>query len=283
MENQEEIIVNAVIQGTEFSYNAKTDYEKDGHIYCKTCNCQVDGTPVEFSDRKRIFRKSCQCDEERKRIQEERERQEKIAEIKKRCFIERNQENYTFGNADESTDKELLKKVKKYVEQFKKMKEENIGLIIYGGVGTGKTYITCSIVNAIIEKYLYECKVMNFSQILNELQNGGFNLNRNEYIDSLTRKTLLVIDDFGIERDTEYALEQIYNVINARYQKQKPTIITTNLDYKDLEKEVPYNLMLSRIYSRIIEMGVPLKVTGKDRRKEKRKLKIEQAKHLIGG
>ena len=283
MENQEEIIVNAVIQGTEFSYNAKTDYEKDGHIYCKTCNCQVDGTPVEFSDRKRIFRKSCQCDEERKRIQEERERQEKIAEIKKRCFIERNQENYTFGNADESTDKELLKKVKKYVEQFKKMKEENIGLIIYGGVGTGKTYITCSIVNAIIEKYLYECKVMNFSQILNELQNGGFNLNRNEYIDSLTRKTLLVIDDFGIERDTEYALEQIYNVINARYQKQKPTIITTNLDYKDLEKEVPYNLMLSRIYSRIIEMGVPLKITGKDRRKEKRKLKIEQAKHLIDG
>ena len=283
MENQEEITVNAVIQGAKFSYNSKTDYEKDGHIYCKTCNCQVDGTPVEFSGRKRIFRKSCQCDEERKRIQEERERQEKIAEIKKRCFIERNQENYTFGNADESTDKELLKKVKKYVEQFEKMKEENIGLIIYGGVGTGKTYITCSIVNAIIEKYLYECKVMNFSQILNELQNGGFNLNRNEYIDSLTRKTLLVIDDFGIERDTEYALEQIYNVINARYQKQKPTIITTNLDYKDLEKEVPYNLMLSRIYSRIIEMGVPLKITGKDRRKEKRKLKIEQAKHLIDG
>ena len=69
-----------------------------------------------------------------------RERQEKIAEIKKRCFIERNQENYTFGNADESTDKELLKKVKKYVEQFEKMKEENIGLIIYGGVGTGKIY-----------------------------------------------------------------------------------------------------------------------------------------------
>ena len=140
MENQEEIIVNAVIQGAKFSYNAKTDYEKDEHIYCKTCNCQVDGTPVEFSGRKRIFRKSCQCDEERKRIQEERERQEKIAEIKKRCFIERNQENYTFGNADESTDKELLKKVKKYVEQFEKMKEENIGLIIYGGVGTGKIY-----------------------------------------------------------------------------------------------------------------------------------------------
>lgn len=145
MGNQETRIVNAVIQGAEFSYNAKTDYEKDGHIYCKTCNCQIDGTPVEFSGRKRIFRKPCQCDEERKRMQEERERQDKISEIKKRCFIERNQENYTFGNADESTDKELLKKVKKYVEQFEKMKEENVGLIIYGGVGTGDNAIMMTV------------------------------------------------------------------------------------------------------------------------------------------
>jgi DNA replication protein DnaC len=112
------------------------------------------------------------------------------------------------------------------------------------------------------------------------LQKGGFNLDRNEYIGNLTSKTLLVFDDFGIERDTEYALEQIYNVINARYQKEKPTIITTNLDYKDLEKG-GQDLMLSRIYSRIIEMGVPLKVDGSDRRKAKRMLKIEKAKNLM--
>ena len=85
-----------------------------------------------------------------------------------------------------------------------------------------------------------------------------------------------MLDDFGIERNTEYALEQIYNVINARYQKQKPTIITTNIDYQDITKEQT-DLMMARIYSRIIEMSVPLKIVGEDRRKQKQKQKIQEA------
>ena len=117
--------------------------------------------------------------------------------------------------------------------------------------------------------------MINFSQILNDLQKGGFTLDRNEYISDLTSKTLLVLDDFGIERNTEYALEQIYNVINARYQKQKPTIITTNIDYQDMTKEQT-DLMMARIYSRIIEMSVPLKIVGEDRRKQKQKQKIQE-------
>lgn len=47
---------------------------------------------------------------------------------------------YTFDNADELTDKEIIKKAKRYVKHFEKFKEDNIGLIIYGGVGSGKTY-----------------------------------------------------------------------------------------------------------------------------------------------
>ncbi len=64
--------------------------------------------------------------------------------------------NYTFENADESTDQELLKKVKRYVEKFESMRERNIGLFIYGSIGTGKTYISCCIANAVIEKDQYE-------------------------------------------------------------------------------------------------------------------------------
>ena len=280
MKNNENNIISIKIQGLDYSYNTDTHYEKDGHIYCKTCNEQIDGEPVELINTKFIFTKACKCNQERKRLEEERERQNKIADIKRRCFVERNQENFTFANCDSHTDKALIGKLKKYVEEFEEMKKNNIGLIIYGGIGTGKTFLSCSVLNDVIEKYLYECKIINFSQILNDLQKGGFNLDRNEYIGNLTSKTLLVFDDFGIERDTEYALEQIYNVINARYQKEKPTIITTNLDYKDLENG-GQDLMLSRIYSRIIEMGVPLKVDGSDRRKVKRMLKIEKAKNLM--
>ncbi|MGF3182786.1 ATP-binding protein [Facklamia sp. P12934] len=268
------------IKGVNFKYNLDRDYEKEGHVYCKSCNEQVDGEVIDFINKKMIFRRACKCDREREKLEKERQRALKVEEIKRRCFVERSQSQYTFRNSDEVIDKDLIRKARNYVEKFEEMKKDNIGLIIYGGVGSGKTYLTCSIVNDIIEKHLYECKVMNFSQILNDLQKGGFNLDRNEYINSLASKTLLDLDDFGIERDTEYALEQVYNVINARYQKSKPTIITTNIDYRELEREQE-NLMLARIYSRILEMGVPLKVDGKDRRKEKRKDKIAKAKKLI--
>ena len=270
------------IQGVDFTYNEDIHYEKDGHIYCRKCDTQIDGRVFEIMENKKmICRNTCKCEVEERKKQEQRLRNQEIETLKSKCFIEKSQWYYTFENSDDEVDQELISKMKKYVDKFDNLKNKNTGLIIYGGVGAGKIYLTCSIVNAIIEKYMCECKMMNFSQILNELQKGGFNLDRNEYIKNLTNKTLLVIDDFGIERDTEYALEQIYNIINARYQKQKPIIITTNLDYVDLNKEQD-NLMLTRIYSRILEMGVPLKVDGKDRRKEKSKLKIEQAKKELG-
>ncbi|MDO5085823.1 MAG: nucleoside triphosphate hydrolase, partial [Erysipelotrichaceae bacterium] len=65
----------------------------------------------------------------------------------------------------------------------------------------------------------------------------------------------------------------MYNVINARYLKAKPTIITTNLNYKDIETEQE-DIMIGRIYSRIIEMCLPLRVVGEDRRKRQRTQKI---------
>jgi DNA replication protein DnaC len=106
----------------------------------------------------------------------------------------------------------------------------------------------------------------NFAEIINDLQSGGFSLDKNKYIDSITNVPLLILDDLGIERDTSYAKEQVYNVINARYQKQKPTIITTNLSFETIEntKEMEYQ----RIYSRIIEMCIPVVVVGQDYRKK---------------
>lgn len=160
------------------------------------------------------------------------------------------------------------------------MKKENVGLLLYGNVGSEKTYLACSIANEITTTYSYVVKVRNFAQILNDLQKGGFSLDRNEYIDSITNATLLILDDFGIERNTEYALEQIYNVINARCLKARSTIITTNLNYRDIEQEQE-DIMLGRIYSRIIEMCLPLRVIGVDRRKIQSKEKLNKTQYLI--
>lgn len=274
-------MITTKIQGTDFTYNKETHYEKDGHIYCKTCNERIDGKPIPMLDKKlMIIRNACKCDRDRAEQEKLREKQIEQDRLRKNCFISKTQIAYTFENADEDTDKDIIKKAKNYVKHFEEMRKDNVGLLLYGNVGSGKTYIACSIANAIITEYSYTVKMRNFAQILNDLQKGGFNLDRNEYIEQITSSTLLILDDFGIERNTEYALEQIYNVINARYLKARPTIITTNLNFKDIEKEQE-DIMLGRIYSRIIEMCLPLRVTGLDRRKIQSKEKLKKAQNLI--
>lgn len=279
MKDKENMIITK-IQGTDFTYNKETHYEKDGHIYCKTCNERIDGKPIPMLNKLMIFRISCKCD--RDRAEQETLREKLIAQdrLRDNCFISRNQKAYTFENADEYTDKDIIKKAKNYTKYFEEMRKDNVGLLLYGNVGSGKTYIACSIANAIITEYSYNVKMRNFAQILNDLQKGGFNLDRNEYIEQITNPTLLILDDFGIERNTEYALEQIYNVINARYLKARPTIITTNLNFKDMEQEQE-DIMLGRICSRIIEMCLPLRVIGADRRKIQSKEKLKKAQNLI--
>lgn len=60
------------------------------------------------------------------------------------------------------------------------MKNENIGLLFCGTVGSGKTYLACCIANALIEKYMIRVKIRNFAQIINDLQKSGFDLDKNE-------------------------------------------------------------------------------------------------------
>ncbi len=84
----------------------------------------------------------------------------------------------------------------------------------------------------------------NFATILNDL--NSHYADRNEYIQSLCRNRLLIIDDLGMERGTDYGLEQVYNVIDARYRSNKPLIITTNLTLNEMQNET--NIARKRIY-----------------------------------
>ena len=183
---------------------------------------------------------------------------------------------WTFGNDDGSNPK-LTNAMKNYVENFPTMKEEGKGLLLFGTVGTGKTYLAACVANALINKGV-PCLVTNFARISNELQ-GRFE-GKQKYIDDLNSFPLLVIDDLNTERKTEYMNEIVYNVIDARYRANLPLIVTTNLTREELTK--PADITYKRIFSRLFEMCVPIEVTGKDRREQALRNDIGKMKNLLG-
>lgn len=157
------------------------------------------------------------------------------------------------------------------------MKENCIGLLLWGDVGTGKTFIAACIANALIEKGV-SVLMTNFSKILNSLS-AMFDVDRNKFIESFNRYSLLIIDDLGIERNSEFALEQVFNVIDSRYRSKKPLIITTNLTLDELKH--PKDLAHARIYDRVLERCVPLKVNRQNIRQLNAANTLRSAKKLF--
>ena len=272
-----------MIEDVEFAYDSEKEYIKDGHAYCKVCHERKDGDVMEFFGNKMILRVACKCDREIEQQKKRREKQMEIERLKRTCFNSMREWSYTFENYQGEENQSLMI-AKNFVEDYEKMKKENIGLLFYGSVGSGKTYLACSIANSLIEQYQISVKIRNFAQIINELQKSSFDFDKNAYIESLVNISVLILDDLGIERDTSYAKEQVYNIVNSRYLKQKPTIFTTNLSY-DTIQNCKDSVEYQRIYSRIIEMCIPVMVVGEDFRKfiQRDKLTRNKDRLLNGG
>ncbi|WP_156009892.1 ATP-binding protein [Streptococcus ruminantium] len=272
-----------MIEDVEYSFDPEKEYIKDGHAYCKVCHERRDGKPIQMLNKPMIFKMACRCDRDREVKEKEREKQMEIERLKRNCFNSIIQWAYTFENYQGEENQSLII-AKNFVKDYEEMKKENIGLLFYGSVGSGKTYLACSIANALIEQYQISVKIRNFAQIINELQKSSFDFDKNAYIESLVNTSVLILDDLGIERDTSYAKEQVYNIVNNRYLKQKPTIFTTNLSY-DTIQNCKDSVEYQRIYSRIIEMCIPVMVVGEDFRKiiQRDKLNRNKDRLLNGG
>lgn len=254
------------------------DFIKDGLLHCGKC-----GTPKQTRVKllgKIISPKClCKCEAERIKNEEEQEKKkellERIKKYRKMGFPESQMQDWTFANDDRSNEK-LSDMAKRYVDNFSEFCKDGKGLLLHGGVGTGKTYIACMIANALIDKG-YPVLVTNFARILSTLQ-GTFD--KQEYLDSLNQFKLLVIDDLGIERDTSYAKELVYQTVDSRYRSGLPMIITTNLSMQKLATET--ELADKRVYDRIIERCFPVEVSGESRRMKKLINSFDDMKNKLG-
>ena len=165
---------------------------------------------------------------------------------------------YTFENDKGYNTKFYM--AQNYVDRFNDLKADGRGLLLWGQTGTGKTYFAGCIANALIDKGI-SVYMTNFSTIINQLT-GAFSEEKNQIIETINQKSLLIIDDLGIERNTDYATEQVYNVIDTRYRSGRPMIITTNIILDDLKN--PKDLAHKRIYDRILERCTPILIEGRN-------------------
>ena len=188
--------------------------------------------------------------------------------MKRRGFTDPAMRNWTFEHDNGRNPQ--TETARFYVDSWETMQAENIGYLFWGGVGTGKSYLAACIANALMEKEVAVC-MTNFATILNDLA-ASFE-GRNEYISRLCSYPLLILDDFGMERGTEYGLEQVYSVIDSRYRSGKPLIATTNLTLDELRN--PEDTAHSRIYDRLLSMCVPVRFTGDNFRQETAQRKME--------
>lgn len=254
-------------------------YGDDGLLYCGKCNTRKQTRITIFGTEKTPFC-LCKCEVE-KREQEEAERkriefQKKVKEYRKMGFPESEMQHWTFENADGSNDK-IISAAQKYVSSFEELKSNGKGLLLFGTVGTGKTYVAACIANALIDKG-YPVLMTNFARIANTVT--GMYEGKQEYYDSLNRFPLLILDDLSAERKTEYMQEIVFNVIDSRYRAGLPLIVTTNLTSEELKH--PSDISYQRTFSRLLEMCLPVKVEGKDKRLEKLKADIQPMKDLLG-
>lgn len=273
-------IHNTILPMTDTTAEPEDYTGEDGLLYCGKCRKPKEAY---FPEGKTFFgrdRHPSECDcqraarKEREAAEKRRSHLETVERLKRQGFTDKTMQDWTFANDNGSCPQ--MKNAAGYVARWEQIKDGNYGLLLWGRVGTGKSYFAGCIANALMEQEV-PVRMTNFAAILNDLA-ASF-AGRNEYISRLCSFPLLIIDDFGMERGTEYGLEQVYNVIDSRYRSRKPLIVTTNLTLEELQH--PQDTPHARIYDRLTSMCAPVRFTGSNFRKETAQEKLERLKQLM--
>lgn len=239
---------------------------------CKYCgkeyieNKDIPANFPEFIREAMRYRPACNCEEKqekKRREEQEKERQRqclmnKVKRYKDISVIDKKFLDSRFDNAD-MADKHMAM-TKKYAENFIKYGTAEGGILLYGGVGTGKTYATACICNELMSNGK-TVLVMNLGLYYLKLRREWAEA-ENDVLNYVKTCDLLVIDDLGTENVSEFTKEKMFNLIDTRYRANKPMLITTNLTPDEIREKLG-----SRIADRIAGSCLEYEVKGESKRK----------------
>jgi DNA replication protein DnaC len=159
----------------------------------------------------------------------------------------------------------VLKVVGDFLEEIGPRLDKGQGLWLAGRVGAGKTALAMLVSKTALEVgrtvAIYSLpKLLARIRATYEKDLGGDSYT--QFFDRLISVDLLHVDDLGVEKRSDWVLEQLYSVVNERYEMERSMVVTTNLEQPALEEQIG-----ERTVSRLIEIcGPPLTIDGEDLR-----------------
>lgn len=268
-------------------------YDSEGFLVCGKCHTRrqvevnmPDLKAVPFDPKKKVRVKmpvSCRCRAERRYQEEQMLQQDKdmraMEALKRQSLMDERLRDVSFDSFRKTNDNAYnLKLCLRYANHFDEMLAKNQGLLFYGGVGTGKTFAAACIANQLLNQRI-PVIMTSFVKLLESMQ--GFSEDDSVLIARLNRAKLLIIDDLGAERSTDYALEKVYDIVDSRYRAKLNIILTTNLSMTELKEST--DIRYTRIYDRIFEMCYPMQFKGQSWRKVEAARRFDAMKNFLEG
>lgn len=180
--------------------------------------------------------------------------------------------DWTSYDTDIAGEKDL---VSNFIMNYPQFVEKGMGLYIYSGTkGSGKTMLSCCILNEISKRYRGSTKFINILDFL-EMTKKDFQGTESE-TQALYNASLLVIDDIGVQMKKEWVDTVLYRLINDRYINQKPTIYTSNVLIEDLRMD---DRILDRIDSSTCLVSLPEVPVRKMRRQQLKEKMLNDIKN----
>lgn len=255
-------------------------YDAEGFLCCGKCRTrkQADIPCSEAVREGGIWRVPipCRCEaeeEERFRLAESREKEEKL---RQNLLAESGLSPDACLANDNEPDSKASKLCRKYCAKLEDAFAAGIGILFYGGVGTGKSYYAQCVGNEAVRLY----KRVLFVSASNITSMGADA--QSAFFERLSAADLLILDDLGAQRGTSYGNEALYNTVNNWYKTGKPLIATTNLDLSEIKDE--QDITYKRIYDRLLEMcPMRILVDGASKREQIARKKREAAKRMFFG
>ncbi|HPD06211.1 MAG TPA: ATP-binding protein [Spirochaetota bacterium] len=226
---------------------------------CVLTKCQCNGLPPYFIEKDGMI-SDCDCRAIRMKIN-------RIKTIYAKSGIDKKYQ-WRFFNSFEANSKLAANAKNIAYDLVSKFPDVRKGLFLWGNPGTGKTLLSSIILTELIIRHAIEGRFIKisrtfFNKIRATFSEGSATYGTAQEIEyELQNADILVVDDFGVQRDSAWEQETLYNLVDARYEAEKFTLFTSNVDpYRALA-----DIAEGRVLSRIKEMCTIIELTGSDYR-----------------